>query len=45
MTLGNRIKQLRIQMGISQEKLAEELNVSRSAIAKWGNRWWCSRTK
>ena len=35
MTLGNRIKQLRIQMGISQEKLAEELNVSRSAIAKW----------
>ena len=35
MTLGNRIKQVRIQMGISQEKLAEELNVSRSAIAKW----------
>lgn len=34
MTLGNRIKQLRIQMGMSQEELAEELNISRSAIAK-----------
>lgn len=35
MTLGNRIRQLRIQMGISQEELAEQLNVSRSAVAKW----------
>lgn len=35
MTLGKRIKQLRIQQAISQEKLAEKLNVSRSAIAKW----------
>ena len=35
MTLGKRIKQLRMQKAISQEKLAEELNVSRSAIAKW----------
>lgn len=35
MTLGDKIKNLRIEKGISQEKLAEELNVSRSAIAKW----------
>ncbi|WP_019155433.1 helix-turn-helix domain-containing protein [Robertmurraya massiliosenegalensis] len=35
MTLGKRIKQLRTEKGISQERLAEKLNVSRSAIAKW----------
>ena len=35
MTLGKKIKQLRLHKAISQEKLAEELNVSRSAIAKW----------
>lgn len=35
MTLGKRIRQFRLQKAISQEKLAEELNVSRSAIAKW----------
>lgn len=35
MTLGKRIRQMRIEKAISQEKLAEELNVSRSAIAKW----------
>ncbi len=35
MKLGKRIKQLRNQKAISQERLAEELNVSRSAIAKW----------
>ncbi len=35
MTLGERIKTLRTEKNITQEKLAEELNVSRSAIAKW----------
>ena len=35
MTLGEKIKELRINKGISQEKLAENLNVSRSSIAKW----------
>ena len=35
MNIGERIKKLRTEMGISQEKLAEYLNVSRSAIAKW----------
>ena len=34
-TLGRKIKQLRTQRAISQEKLAEELHVSRSAVAKW----------
>ncbi len=35
MTLGEKIKNLRAEKNITQEKLAEELNVSRSAIAKW----------
>lgn len=35
MTLGEKIKELRIRRGITQEVLAEHLNVSRSAVAKW----------
>lgn len=35
MTLGEKIKYLRAEKGITQESLAEEINVSRSAIAKW----------
>lgn len=35
MTLGEKIKFLRKKKGITQEYLAEKLNVSRSAIAKW----------
>lgn len=35
MTLGEKIKFLRIKKGITQETFAEKLNVSRSAIAKW----------
>lgn len=35
MTLGEKIKGLRTEKGITQESLAEEINVSRSAIAKW----------
>lgn len=35
MTLGEKIKSLRTQKGMTQEAFAEELNVSRSAIAKW----------
>ncbi|MBR6696685.1 MAG: helix-turn-helix transcriptional regulator [Lachnospiraceae bacterium] len=35
MTIGEKIKSLRNEKGITQEALAEELNVSRSAIAKW----------
>lgn len=30
-----KIKLLRVSNGITQEELAEKLNVSRSAIAKW----------
>ena len=33
--LGEKIQQLRREAGISQEKLAEKLNVSRQAISKW----------
>ena len=35
MTMGERIKQLRSVKGFTQEMLAEKMNVSRSAIAKW----------
>ena len=33
--LGNKLYQLRKRSGISQEELAEKLNVSRQAISKW----------
>ena len=33
----DKLKELRIQKGISQYELAEKLFVSRSAIAKWEN--------
>ncbi|MGN1402781.1 MAG: helix-turn-helix domain-containing protein [Ruminococcus sp.] len=35
MTVGEKIKEARKQCGLSQEALAEKMNVSRSAIAKW----------
>lgn len=35
MTLGEKLKQVRNQFGLSQEQLAEKLFVSRAAIAKW----------
>ena len=37
MTVGEKIKDARQQSGLSQEQLANKLNVSRSAIAKWEN--------
>lgn len=35
MTVGERIQDLRKKKGYSQEKLAEYLNMSRQAVAKW----------
>ena len=35
MTLGEKLKEARKQIGLSQEQLAKKINVSRSAIAKW----------
>ena len=35
MTLGEKIREARRKCGLSQERLAERLSVSRSAIAKW----------
>lgn len=35
MTLGRKIKEARGRFGLSQEQLAEKINVSRSAVAKW----------
>lgn len=35
MSIGNRIQQLRIYNGLTQEQLAEKLGVSRQSISKW----------
>lgn len=35
MTLGERMKEYREREGLTQEQLAERLNVSRQAVAKW----------
>lgn len=35
MGIGTRIQQLRIDNGLTQEKLAEMLNVSRQSVSKW----------
>lgn len=35
MTIADRIQQLRKQNGLSQEQLAERLDVSRQAVSKW----------
>lgn len=37
MTLGQRIQQKRKEKGLSQEKLGEQLNVSRQTVYKWEN--------
>lgn len=37
MNLADRIQQLRKSHGLSQEKLAEHLGVSRQAVTKWEN--------
>lgn len=36
MSLGERIKEQRKSCGMSQEKLAELVGVSRQAVTKWG---------
>lgn len=35
MTFGQKLQKLRKQNGLSQEQLAEKLNVSRQAVSKW----------
>ena len=37
MRLGERLKEYRNQEGLSQEQLAEKLNISRQAVTKWEN--------
>lgn len=37
MTLGQKIQKMRTDTGLSQSQLADALNVSRSAVAKWEN--------
>ena len=37
MNFANKLKELRQKKGISQAKLAKDIYVSRSAIAKWEN--------
>ena len=48
MTLGEKLQTLRRSRGLSQEQLAEILEVSRQAVSKWENGGWkcqemCSR--
>ncbi len=35
MSIGNRIQQMRIENGLTQEQLAEKLAVSRQSVSKW----------
>lgn len=35
MDFGDRLKQIRMNQGLSQEQLAEKIGVSRQAITKW----------
>ena len=35
MTIGEKIQELRIQRGLTQERLAEMLEVSRQSVSKW----------
>ena len=35
MTVGEKIQALRLRAGLSQSQLAEQLCVSRAAVAKW----------
>ena len=37
MEFSEKLKELRTQKGISQEKLAKDIHISRSAVAKWEN--------
>ncbi len=37
MSIGNNIKQLRLNRGITQEQLAEQLHISGQAVSKWEN--------
>jgi transcriptional regulator with XRE-family HTH domain len=37
MKIGKKLKRLRVKSGLSQEKVAEQLYVSRQAISKWEN--------
>ena len=35
MDIGNKIKQLRVKMGLTQEQLATKLNISAQSVSKW----------
>ena len=45
MTLGNRIRRLRTERKMSQELLAEHLEVSRQAVSKWETDTGCPDTQ
>ena len=37
MNIGNKIKELRKQRGVTQEQLAESMGISFQAVSKWEN--------
>ena len=37
MELGKKIKQLRFKAGLTQEQLAEKLNIGAQSVSKWEN--------
>lgn len=41
MEFSERLKELRSEKGISQAKLAADIHISRSAVAKWENGLGC----
>ena len=43
MEFGTKLKELRAEKGVSQAKLAADIHISRSAVAKWENGFSISR--
>ncbi|MCH5206164.1 MAG: helix-turn-helix transcriptional regulator, partial [Oscillospiraceae bacterium] len=37
MEIGNRLKNARVEIGLTQEKVAEEIGVSRQTVSNWEN--------
>ena len=36
MEIGDNLKRIRLKRGLSQNEVADKLNISRQAVSKWG---------